>query len=170
MLLTLARVITAVLLVASAAAFAVGATIERHTASTESPPAQHRAETGTHGENPSRENPAGSGESSATHAAEQGSEDLLGINPEATGLVVIAVVVSLLLAGLVLTVRSPLLAAGVALAMLAFTALDIRELTHQLHESRPGLAALAATVAVLHLLAAAAAFLTTRGTCGISTA
>lgn len=112
----------------------------------------------------------GTGETAATHAAEQGSEDLLGINPEATGLVVIAVVVSLLLAGLVLTVRSPLLAAGVALVMLAFTALDIRELTHQLNESRPGLAALAATVAVLHLAAAAAAVLTTRGTRGISTA
>ncbi len=64
---------------------------------------------------------------------------------------------SLLLAALILTVGSPLLAAGVALAMLAFTALDIRELAHQLHESRAGLAALAATVALLHLLAAAAA-------------
>ena len=69
----------------------------------------------------------------------------------------VAVVLSLLLAALILTVGSPLLAAGVAVAMLAFTALDIRELTHQLHESRPGLAALAATVALLHLLAAAAA-------------
>lgn len=175
MLLTLARVITAALLIASAAAFATGATIERHTVSTESPPTQHHAETGTPGENSSGENPggespAGSGESSATHAAEQGSEDLLGINPEATGLVVIAVVVSLLLAALVLTVRSPLLAAFVALIMLAFTALDIRELTHQLHESRPGLAALAATVAVLHLSAGAAAVLATRSARGASTA
>jgi hypothetical protein len=41
--------------------------------------------------------------------------------------VVIAVVVSLGLAALILTVGSPLAAAGVALAMLAFTALDIRE-------------------------------------------
>jgi hypothetical protein len=42
----------------------------------------------------------------------------------------------------------------VALAMLAFTAPDIREVAHQMHQARPGLAALAATVAVLHLLAA----------------
>jgi uncharacterized membrane protein YidH (DUF202 family) len=73
-------------------------------------------------------------------------------------------VLSLLLAALILAAGSPLLAAGVALAMLAFTALDIRELTHQLHESRAGLAALAATVALLHLLAAAAALRAARDT------
>ena len=48
---------------------------------------------------------------------------------------------------------------AVALIMLAFAALDIRELSHQLHESRPGLAALAATVALLHLAAAATALM-----------
>ena len=152
MLLTLARLITAALLVASAAAFATGATIERHTVSSESQPALQHAKTDT------------PGESSAAHGAEQNSEDLLGINPEATGLVVVAVALSLLLAALILTVGSPLLAAGVALAMLAFTALDVREVTHQLHESHSGLAALAAAIALLHLLAGAAALLTTRDT------
>lgn len=49
---------------------------------------------------------------------------------------VIAVVVSLGLATLILTVGSPLVAAGVALTILAFTALDIRELAHQMHEAR----------------------------------
>jgi len=48
--------------------------------------------------------------------------------------------------------------------MLAFTALDIREVTHQLHESHSGLAALAAAIALRHLLAGAAALLTTRDT------
>ena len=48
--------------------------------------------------------------------------------------------------------------------MLTFAALDIRELTHQIHESRPGLAALAAAVALLHLLAAATALLAWRTT------
>ncbi|HEX9354795.1 MAG TPA: hypothetical protein VF933_13395 [Streptosporangiaceae bacterium] len=57
------------------------------------------------------------------------------------------------------------LAPGVLLASgLVDDALDIREVTHQLHESRPGLAALAPTVALLHLLAGAAALLATRGT------
>ena len=162
MLLTMARVIGAALLIASAAAFAAGAAIERHAVPGERPAALHHTEAGNRGENPGGAEPAAGRESTSTHAGELGSEDLLGINPEATGLVVAAVAVSLLLAALILTVGSPLVAAGVALAMLAFTALDIREVTHQLHESRPGLAALATTVALLHLAAGAAAILTTR--------
>jgi hypothetical protein len=106
--------------------------------------------------------PAARGETGAAHAAESQSEKLFGINPEATGLVVIAVTVSLLLAALILTVGSPLVPAGLAVAMLAFTALDVREVTHQLTESRSGLAALAATVALLHLLTAVSAMLTAR--------
>jgi hypothetical protein len=164
MLLTLARVIAAALLIASAAAFATGAAIERHAASSQSEPTLHHAEADTPGEASRSAEPAASGESPATHAAEQSSEDLLGINPEATALVVLAVVASLLAAALIVAVGSPLLAAGVALAMLAFTALDIREVTHQLSESRLGLAALAAAIALLHLAAGAAALLTIRGT------
>jgi hypothetical protein len=100
--------------------------------------------------------------SRAGHGAEHASETLLGINPEASWLVVTAVV-SLLLAALILTVGSPILAVAVALNMLAFTALDIRERAHQLSESRPGLAALAAAVAALHLLAGVVALLAARG-------
>jgi hypothetical protein len=68
--------------------------------------------------------------------------------------VTIAVVVSLGLAAQILTVGSPLVAVGAALAMLAFTALDIRELPTRCTKHAPA-GALAATVAVLHLLAAA---------------
>jgi hypothetical protein len=89
---------------------------------------------------------------------------LLGINPEATWLVVTAVAVSLLLAALILTAASPLLVGIVALTMLVFTALDIRELTHQLNESHLGLAALAAAIAALHLFAGATALITIRDT------
>jgi hypothetical protein len=160
MLLTVTRLITAALLVASAAAFAAGAALEHHSAAGESHSAQH-AEAST-GDNAGSVEGAASGESPATHAAEHSSEALLGINPEATGLVVAAVAVSLVLAALILTVGSPLLAAGVALVMLVFTALDIREVSHQLNESHPGLAALAAAIAILHLLAGAAALLTMR--------
>jgi hypothetical protein len=39
--------------------------------------------------------------------------------------------------------------------MLAFALLDIREVAHQMRESRPGLAALAAAVALGHLGAGA---------------
>ena len=117
MLLTLARVIAAVLHIASA----TGAAIRHHTAASETRPAMRHAEAKAPGENPASGEPAASSESPATHAAEQDSEDQPGINPEPP--VVLAVAVSLL-------------AAGVALAMLAFTALDIREVTHQLSESR----------------------------------
>jgi hypothetical protein len=41
-----------------------------------------------------------------------------------------------------------------ALAMLAFAALDIREVAHQLEEDHAGVAILAAGVAILHLAAA----------------
>lgn len=168
MLLTMARLITAGLIIASAAAFATGTAIERHTASSESQVThqdrRHHAEAGRPGGDSGGVEGAASGESPATHDAEHNAETLLGINPEATWLVVTAVAVSLVLAALVLTVTSPLLAAAIALAMLAFTALDIREVTHQLNESHPGLVAFAAVVALLHLAAGTAALLATRDT------
>jgi hypothetical protein len=112
MLLTTARLITAGLLIASAAAFATGTTIERHMASSESHAAhqdqRHHSETGAPGGDSADAVGAASSESPATQAAEHSPETLLGVNPEATGLVVIAVAVSLALAALILTVPSPL--------------------------------------------------------------
>jgi hypothetical protein len=180
MLRTPLRLITASLLIASAAAFTTGVTIERHTAATETPQGQQAAESqstaepaasdspspssdGDHADSGSREK-APAGEHAADHAAEQNSEKILGINPEATSLVVAAVLLSLLLAMLMLTLSSPVAAAVTALAMAAFVGLDIFELAHQLNESHSGLAALAGTVGFVHLLAAAAALLTLANT------
>jgi hypothetical protein len=128
--------------------------------------AQSPAGDGDHGGPAAASEPAAGGEPAAAHAAESQSENLLGIDPEATGLVVIAVALSLLFAALILTARSSLVAAVIAVTMLAFTVLDIREVTHQLNESRSGLAALAAVVALLHLLAAVSALLTARAARG----
>jgi hypothetical protein len=189
MLRTHARLLTVILLILSAAAFTAAVIAERATttethaspgrvpAAAAQQPSISPAGTGHHdsGESatpaPSGETaspaghsePAAPGETSSGATREVHAETLLGINPEATPLVVIAVLLSLLLAAAVLGVSSPLLLTSAALAMLAFAALDIREVTHQLNESRPGLAALAAAVALLHLLAAAAA-LTARRT------
>jgi len=117
MLLTLARLITASLLIASAAAFATGATIERHTASSESQPTQHQhAEAGKPGENPTGAEPAASRETPPRIPPNRTQRPCSASTPEATGLAVVAVALSLLLAALILTVGSPLLAAGVALA------------------------------------------------------
>jgi uncharacterized membrane protein YgcG len=98
-----------------------------------------------------------SGEPARTEppAHAESSEELLGINPESTGLLAVAIVVSLLLAAAALwwAVR-PTVFGIVVLAMAGFCALDIREVAHQLNESRAGLAILAGVVAALHLGAA----------------
>jgi hypothetical protein len=96
----------------------------------------------------------------------EGREDatLLGIDPESTPLIVIAVLAGLALAVLTATpvgTNRPFLLLVVAAAVL-WAALDVRELVHQIDESRAGIAALAATVAVLHLAAAAIATLPAR--------
>jgi hypothetical protein len=97
------------------------------------------------------------GESPATDSTEVSSETLLGVNPEAPALVALGVLLSAAFAALILTIRSRAVPALIAVTMLAFTALDIREVVHQVNESRTGLAALAALVALLHLGAAIAA-------------
>ncbi len=183
-----ARWLTVILLILSAAAFTTGAIVERAT-TTESraapatadrqatataaadgghdsgepgataPPSAappSAAATGDHGESATR------GETSGESGGAGHAETLLGVNPEAIPLVAAAVLLSLVLAAAVLGVRSRWLLPGVAVIMVAFAALDIREITHQVNESRPGLAALAAAVALLHLLAAASALLARR--------
>ena len=173
MLLTRARILTATLLLVSAAAFAAGVALERGATSEESTSAttstQPSSADGAASE--ASRTPAVAGESGAesgtesgaVHAAQGGSESLLGVNPESISLVVAAVLLSVLLAVLVLTVGSPLVAVAITATMVAFTALDVREIAHQLNESRPGVASLAAVVALLHLLAAVPAFSVIRG-------
>jgi hypothetical protein len=172
------------LILASTAAFVVGVLLERDQTAGEAgeTPAQRAAEAGTAG--PASETTAGSepqanGESGERHnesgastrtagppagkPAEhteapghaESSETLLGVNPESTGLLAVAVVASLLLAAAVWwRGGSPLVLAVVALAMAVFCALDVREVVHEVDESRTGLAVLAAVVAALHLAAA----------------
>jgi cytochrome b561 len=63
-------------------------------------------------------------------------------------------VVSLLLAGLLLTVAGRQVLVAVVLFALAFVALDLRESVHQASEARAGLLAIALLAAVAHLGAA----------------
>lgn len=184
MLLTRARILTAALLLVSAGVFAVGVALERGATNGEKPSVTRTsshtepgsaesggtepgsAETGGNetGSTGSGTEPGTSeGVSQTAGATEGASESLLGINPESPSLVVTAVVLSVLLAVLVLTVGSGLVPVAVAAAMVVFTALDVREITHQLNESRQGLAAVAAVVALLHLLAALGAVSVIRG-------
>jgi hypothetical protein len=155
------------LLVASTALFAVGVIAERSSRDTHTEPAAvHAAETGgesgepagTHGEGGASEATA-SGEGghveSATEHAE--GERLLGIDVESTPLVVLAVLAGLALAALAASrfglLRGFLLA--VVVIGLAWAALDVREVVHQLDESRTGVAVVAIAVAALHVMVAA---------------
>jgi hypothetical protein len=92
-----------------------------------------------------------------TEADEEEDEDeerVLGIDLESTPFVILAVVVSLGLATAVWIAPARELffaLVAVALAMIAFAALDIAEVFHQIDESKGGIAALAGLVALLHL-------------------
>ena len=86
------------------------------------------------------------------HAAEPGaSETVLGINPEAPGLVVAAIMLSILLA-VAIALRPTSLVLAIAGAFgLIFAFVDTLEILHQMQERRPSIAAIAAIAALFHL-------------------
>ena len=143
------------LLVASTALLAVGVSIERPEADTHVEPAAAQSEAAE---------PEGAHEEEGEAASEPvpgetGSEDerVLGVDLESTPLIVLAVLAGLGLAALAAShfgrLRGVLL--SIAAIALVWAILDVREVAHQLDESRDGLALIAMTVAVLHLAAAA---------------
>jgi hypothetical protein len=153
----------AVLLFVSAALFAVGSAVERnqkgeHADASAAPSERHSEQGESRGARSSEggaetagEETGGGGESHSE------SEDLLGVNPEATALVVVAVAASIFLAFAVWLRPQPLVLVAVILLGLAFAALDAREFVHQVNESRAGIAVIAAALAVLHAGVAALA-------------
>lgn len=180
------RVALVTLIVLATGAFVVGVALERgaedshqeaskatHAESTESG-AAHK-ETGE-GEAAQKETGeavhSGEGETGPARATEESSggesdATLLGVNLESIPLVILVALASLALAAAVwLRPHLGLLLGLVAAAMLVFAAVDVRELTHQLDESREGLALLVAVVAALHLAAAAVAALALGGGSG----
>jgi Flp pilus assembly protein TadB len=167
----------AVLLVVSAAAFAIGVTLERsndgqsdqHASNPPTVVTGEQAETSEqHAEGESGESGelSESGESAEQRAAETGStsethnessEKLFGVNPEATWLVVLAVALSVLLALAVWRTNSTAVLLAVVAFGLVFAAFDVREAIHQSDESNSGLVVVAVIVAILHLGVAAVA-------------
>jgi hypothetical protein len=116
---------------------------------------------------------ANAAESAAAHAAEGAGREThaelkpLGIDIEAVPFVVLAALVSLGLAAAVWwRPRWLALLVVVAATMLAFTALDVREIFHQNDEGQTGLAVLAGAVAALHLAVAIVAGLMARAAAG----
>jgi hypothetical protein len=146
------------LLVITAALFAVGIYLERGViASPEpavvqpEPSARVEGSGGEAGEAAPTNAPAGSGETTAEHAAESWP---LGIDLESPLLIGGAIVVSLALAFAVLRSVNPIIPMAIVGFSILFAVLDLLELSHQLGASRTGLAALAVLLAVLHIAAA----------------
>jgi hypothetical protein len=140
--------LTAVIVIATAA-FVVGTTIERHD---ESPRHQQAAITDdADADGGSEQGEAHeAGERHASERAEDEEARPFGVDVEAAPFVALAVLGSLGLA-LAAWARPGAGSFGVlVVAMFVFAALDIREVAHQLDESRGGLAILAAVIALLH--------------------
>jgi hypothetical protein len=102
------------------------------------------------------------GESAAQLASEKKGERVFGIDIESPALVIAAVAVSLILAAalwLTGSVLAPLALAGFALVAAIF---DVREVFHQIDESRTNLTIIASIVAALHLAVVAGALVLAR--------
>jgi hypothetical protein len=158
----LRSVLVAVIAVATVA-FVIGTAIERNPGESPHAAASEQPRTGEAGH-------AEGGAESAEHRAAEGageprrnethSEELkpLGIDIESAPFVALAALASLALAlAAWLRPRATGLLALVAVAMVVFAALDVREVFHQADEDRAGLAVLAAFIAVLHFGAAVVA-------------
>ena len=150
------RGILAALIVAATVAFFVGVAIERsnedvHGGSAETPHVETGEETGD--EAGEEGEPAGS---ESEPAEDEGT--ILGIDPESIPVAIAAGVLSLLLA-LIVWIRPawrwPV--AVTAVVMFGFLLLDLREIVHQVNESRASVAVAATVVALLHGAAAAVA-------------
>jgi cobalamin biosynthesis Mg chelatase CobN len=165
------RTVLAVLLVVSAAAFAIGVIFERsngsetdqHESSTPTVVSGEQAETSeqhTEGEGEEGSESSESGESAEQLAAEteaagdvhnESSEKLFGVNPEATWLVILAVALTVLLALAIWKTTSTAVLVAVVVFGIIFAAFDVREAIHQSDESNSGLVVVAVIVAILHL-------------------
>ena len=157
----LRKLLVGLILVATAA-FAVAVVWER-------PETDVHSESVTTGNNEQGEaephSEAGEGSESSSEAEAADEATILGVDPESVPLAVAAVAGSLLLAVLLWfrpSWRWLLIVTVIGMAL--FAVLDVREVAHQLDESRNGLAALAILVALAHTMAAVvAATLLVRG-------
>ena len=173
-------VLVSTLLIASAVLFAIGGAIERsqrhseasavpaaaaaHQSGSAETPAQREAESGGHETPAVGEQAAVAGETPHPDT----SEKLLGVDLESIGLTVAAVVAAILLAAGCWFVRRRTVWLAAAAFGLVFAAADGRELAHQIAESRPWVAAIAAALIALHLAVAVVAVALLRCSSGVA--
>lgn len=169
------RALLASLIIIATAAFVVGTVIERNASGESSHHDEAAAVAPATAQQPAAGEASHSeagGESAAAHAAEGAGPTAtsarashaeaphaelrpLGIGIEAWPFIALAAIVSLCLAAAAwLRSLAPLILTVVAATMLAFAALDIREVVHQLDLSKTGLAVLSGAIAALHVAAA----------------
>lgn len=147
------RVLLAVLVILATAGFVAGTSIERgdrHATHVEGVAGEaSHSETGE----------TGNETTESTHHKSSNEEFRpFGVDIEAVPFIVLAALASLGLAFAAWSrPRSAGVLAAVAVAMLLFAVLDVREVVHQSDESRTGLEVLAAAIAVLHAAAAVTA-------------
>ena len=164
----------ALLLVGSAALYAAGTAIEHHQRSEHhqehsaaiapatkggETSAEKKAKGESSGQGPAETTPAESGGStvaSAESGGETHSEKIAGVDPESWPLVGLAIGIAWLVAAGVYWRGGRWLAAAVVFGVL-FAAGDVRELVHQIQESRTAVASIAGVLIAIHLLIAAAA-------------
>lgn len=161
------RWLVALLLVIASVLFAMGTSIERSDshedegAETSTTAEQGgEAEEGQAGEEGEEGEAVEEGEDAHSESEEgEESETVLGIDVESTPMIVAAVAASILLALATLFVRSRAVLVLVAVFALVFAAGDLRELLHQLDESRTSIAVIAGVLIALHLATAVLAWL-----------
>lgn len=143
--LTRARWLIGALLIAAAALFAVGVAAEggHHHENVAS------VESGEHNE--ATEHSEATADNEQTEAS---GETVFGINLESTPFVVLAVIVSGVLAVATWRTDYKMILLVTALFAAAFALLDVAELSHQIRESATKIALIAAVIAVLHAAAA----------------
>lgn len=132
------------LLIAAAALFAIGVANEGdvHHESVASVESDEHGEAGEAAEHSER-----------AEVSETG-EKVLGINLESTPLVVLAVIISVVLAAATWRSNRTWVLLVTALFATAFAVLDVAELAHQIKESAATIAIIAGVIAVLHAAAA----------------
>ena len=171
-----ARGLLIALLVLSTVGFVVGVSVEKSSGDSHDEPTAPATEPGETVEPGEAQSEEGA-ESAEQHAGEEAGEQahsepgsgekdkedgedttLLGVDLEATPFVALAAALSLALAVAVwLRPGWVLLLAVVAVVMVVFAVVDVREVFHQVDEDEGGLALLAGLVAALHLAAAGVA-------------
>ena len=164
------RVLLVALIALSTAGFVIGTAIERNNEDSHDEAAETVSEeSGESGEAHSEEGEIGESAEASSEEAESGHEESeeewepLGVDIEAAPFVALAAIFSVALAAAAwVRPRWVALLAVIALVMVAFAALDVREVFHQQDEDETGLAVLAGVIAALHLAAGAVAALMAR--------